>query len=46
MRLRLAIAGLVALAANAALADTPVPPPVAAVVEGRLPSEAGSLPLT
>jgi hypothetical protein len=45
MRLRLTIAGLLALAAGAALAQTAVPPPVAAVVDGRLPFGGAELPV-
>ncbi len=45
MRLRLAIAGLFALAASAALADVPAPPPVAVVVDGRLAIGDAQLPV-
>ena len=45
MRTGLASAGLIALVASAALAETPVPPPVAAVVDGRLPVGDAQLPV-
>jgi len=45
LRLRLAIAGFFALAASAASAQTPVPPPVATVLDGRLPIGAAQLPI-
>lgn len=45
MRPRLALAAILALAATAAPAETPVPPAVAAVMDGRLPVGNGLLPL-
>ena len=42
---RAALAIATALAVGAALADTPVPPPVAAVLDGRLAVGGGSLPV-
>jgi pimeloyl-ACP methyl ester carboxylesterase len=43
--LRLALAALLALAASAALAQSPQPPPVAVVVDGRLPISGATLPV-
>ena len=45
MRLCFAIAGLLALATGAAQAQSEVPPPVAAVVDGRLPIGGTELPV-
>jgi hypothetical protein len=45
MRLGHTIAGLIALAAGVAQAQTPVPPPVAAVVDGRLPIGSAQFPV-
>jgi pimeloyl-ACP methyl ester carboxylesterase len=45
MRLACAIVVATTLAASAALADVPVPPPVAAVVDGRLPVGDALLPV-
>jgi pimeloyl-ACP methyl ester carboxylesterase len=45
MRLRHALAGALLLAAGAALAEEPASPPVAAVVDGRLPIGGAQLPV-
>jgi pimeloyl-ACP methyl ester carboxylesterase len=45
MRLRFAVAVAIALAGRAALADVPVPPPVTAVVDARLPIGDAVLPV-
>ena len=45
MRLPLVLATLLVLAATPALAETPVPPPVATVLDGRLPIGNALLPL-
>jgi hypothetical protein len=45
MRLCLALAGFLALVTSAALAQDPVPPPVAAIVDGRLPIGGAVLPV-
>jgi pimeloyl-ACP methyl ester carboxylesterase len=44
-QLRLVLAGLLTLASGLALAETPAPPPVAAVVDGRLAVDGGQLPV-
>jgi hypothetical protein len=44
-RSRLLVAGLIALLTPPALADTPVPPPVAAIVDGRLTVGDAQLPV-
>lgn len=44
-RLSQAVAGLIALVASPALGDVPAPPPVAVVVDGRLPIGGAELPV-
>ena len=45
MRLRLVLAALLTITAGAAFAQSPAPPPVAVIVDGRLPIDSAMLPV-